>query len=147
MGDASTNLARSQDDVITLQQALACGLTRSAVRHRMQTGAWQRVFRGVFAVLPVRQPDRCRARAACLVAGLNALVSHGTAARLHGLDGFGPRRDEAVHVTRHDGTGHQRQGIVQHWASVAPEARTNIDGIAATAVARTVADVGSAATG
>src|SRR3954449_11264118 len=98
MGDVATGVARSQDDVITLQQALACGLTRSAVRHRLQGGAWLRLFRGVFAVLPVRDEERARARAACLIAGPDAIVSHVTAARLHKLDGLGPRQDGAVHL-------------------------------------------------
>jgi very-short-patch-repair endonuclease len=142
MGDAATKLARTQDDVITLQQALSCGLTRSAVRHRLYSGTWLRLFRGVFAVLPVRDEDRARARAACLMTDPDAIVSHVTAARLHKLDGLGPRRDNAVHITRHGRTGHQRQGIVQHWADVPPESRSDIDGIPGTTVSLTVADIG-----
>lgn len=142
MGERATGLAREQDDVITLQQALACGLTRSAVRHRLQSGAWQRVFRGVFAVLPVRNRDRALARAACLISGPDALASHVTAARLHKLDGLGPHRKEGVHITRSRGTGHQRTGLIQHWADVPVEARTDVEGIPSTALAWTVADVG-----
>ena len=83
-----------------------------------------------------------RHMAACLVAGPDAIVSHSTAARLSELDGLGPRRDGAVHLTRTAGTGHQRPGIAQHWADLPPHAWTDIDGIRCTAIAHTVADVG-----
>jgi predicted transcriptional regulator of viral defense system len=89
-------LAEFQQGVITLQQAYGAGLTRGAIRARVDGGRWQRVHPGVFAVFS-GQPGRVALLwAAVLWAGPGATLSHHTAAELHGL---APRSAQLLHVT------------------------------------------------
>jgi hypothetical protein len=104
--DALTALLTRQDGVISRDQALA-QLTEKAVRHRLATGRWRRVHRGVFvtytgpitdkqrnwiAVLAVPPDDRAdefgRGHPAYL-GGLSALIHRGlrgvTSSRVHVL--------------------------------------------------------------
>lgn len=90
------DLAEFQQGVITLQQAYGAGLTRGAIRARIDRGRWQRVHPGVFAVFS-GEPGRAAVLwAAVLWAGRGAALSHHTAAELHGL---APRPAQLMHVT------------------------------------------------
>jgi hypothetical protein len=94
MRDVSKLFAR-QDGVASTAQ-LSEQVPRGVVRQRIRTGEWERLGPGVVAVASADTWAR-RVRAAQLGAGPDAAVSHGTAARLHGLDGFD--RYEPVHLT------------------------------------------------
>jgi very-short-patch-repair endonuclease len=71
--------------VLSRGQALASGLTDAAVRAHLRAGRWQRALPGVYATFtgPLPWPARCWA--ALLYAGHDAVLSHDTAAALHGL--------------------------------------------------------------
>lgn len=84
-------MARMQNGVVTLDQALASGLTPSAVRWRVDHGQWQRLHRGVYVAHSGPVDDKARARAVLLRAGKRAALSHESALWVWGL-GSVPKR-------------------------------------------------------
>lgn len=78
-------LLREQHGVITRQQALAAGLSSKAIRARLDGGRWQRLQTGVYATFSGEPPRPALLWAAVLRAGPEAVLSHQTAAELHGL--------------------------------------------------------------
>ncbi|WP_205629623.1 type IV toxin-antitoxin system AbiEi family antitoxin domain-containing protein [Jiangella muralis] len=91
-----TAIAALQHGVISLQQAVAAGLTQRRVGWRVRSGRWQRVHARVYATSTGPLPFEALVWAAILRAGRGAVASHRTAAYLDGLcDDPGP----VVHVT------------------------------------------------
>ncbi|MCW4355781.1 DUF559 domain-containing protein [Hoyosella sp. YIM 151337] len=79
------------DGVITLQQALAAGLTRHQVKGRLRTGRWTRLYPGVYVATDRAVDAAVTLRAAVHAAGDSA-VAHGlSAAWWHGLLTHPPR--------------------------------------------------------
>lgn len=89
-------LCDRQHGVVTRAQALGSGLTLSAIRARLRSGRWQRVFDGVFTVFSGPLPRMAQLWAVLLRAGPGAMLSHDTAAEVVGL-ASGP--STVVHVT------------------------------------------------
>jgi hypothetical protein len=84
-----------QEGIVTRQQALAAGLSRDAIKARLDGGRWQRLHPGIYAVFTGEPSRRARLWAAVLYAGRDAMLSHQTAAEADGLD----TRRGAIHVT------------------------------------------------
>ena len=83
-----SRIAERQHGVVTRQQALHAGLSNSMVRARVQRGAWPQLYRGVYLVIsaqPSSVSHEARLWAAVLHCGRGAVLSHQTAAALHGL--------------------------------------------------------------
>lgn len=78
-------LLRYQAGVATRAQALGSGLSLGAIRHRVATGRWQRLYEGVYATFSGPVPRQARLWAAVLYAGAGAVLSHDTAAELQRL--------------------------------------------------------------
>src|SRR5512146_2823876 len=72
-------------------------MTRRQLRRRLASGAMVRVFPGVFRVAGAPQTWRQTLEALTTWAGKGAVLSHKTAARLHGFSHF--KDDEALEVT------------------------------------------------
>ena len=89
-------LARFQAGVVTRQQALASGLSTSAIVSKLRRGRWRQIYRGVYTTFTGPVNREAHLWAAVLYAGKGALLSHETAAELHGLPG---RRSPLIHVT------------------------------------------------
>lgn len=87
---------RAQHGVVTRKQALRAGLTEPAVRSRLRSGSWRQLYRGVY--LTYGGPPRRESSmwAAVLYCGRGAVLSHQTAAELHGLN---VKPHEKIHVT------------------------------------------------
>lgn len=98
MHDVSKIFAR-QDGVATVRQ-LAPVASRGLVRQRIRSGEWRRLGPGLVAA-PGTETWLRRIRAAQLSGGPDAAISHGTAGRLHGFDGFD--RYEPIHLTTCEG--------------------------------------------
>ena len=109
------DLVRRQAGVVTLGQAVACGVSAATVQRRARHKAWERLHPGVYLVGGHRLTDEARVRAACLWAGETAAVSGPAAAWWHGvLDRapatievtvprrFGPDGRPGVRVRRRD---------------------------------------------
>ncbi|HTX27800.1 MAG TPA: type IV toxin-antitoxin system AbiEi family antitoxin domain-containing protein [Streptosporangiaceae bacterium] len=79
------NLARHQSGVISRPQALRAGLSADMIRFRVSSGRWRQVHPGVYATFSGVPGRRAHLWAAVLSAGPGAMLSHETAAELHGL--------------------------------------------------------------
>lgn len=82
---------RKQHQVISREQAIACGMTDMAIRHRIRPGgAWQALFRGVYLAQTGEPGIRQRGMAALLYAGPGSVITGRAALRQHGLRGPDP---------------------------------------------------------
>ncbi|HEX4657447.1 MAG TPA: type IV toxin-antitoxin system AbiEi family antitoxin domain-containing protein [Streptosporangiaceae bacterium] len=82
--------------VITRAQALAAGMTRHAIQARLDSGRWQRLHVGVYAVYSGRPTRESLLWAAVLGVRSGGVLCHQTAAELHGLQDVGTGRK--IHV-------------------------------------------------
>lgn len=83
---ALTALLAEQRNVITRQQALACGMTNDALRSRLQPGGrWQKMLPGVYVAVTGTPTAEQREMAALLYAGPEAALTGPAALRRHGL--------------------------------------------------------------
>ncbi|MHB8873885.1 MAG: hypothetical protein ACYC8T_09400 [Myxococcaceae bacterium] len=73
-----------QQGMLTRSQALACGMTRDQVQHRLVTGNWTAVLEGVYRCGPPRHVWVDAVQAQVLRTG--GVVSHRCAAALWGMD-------------------------------------------------------------
>ncbi|MFC7447983.1 type IV toxin-antitoxin system AbiEi family antitoxin domain-containing protein [Rhodococcus daqingensis] len=90
-------LVDRQYGLVTAAQLHALGFPPSRTRQRVETGRWQRVLHGVYAITSGLLTREAILEAALLYGGTAALLSHRTAAELWGMapvDEAGP-----VHVT------------------------------------------------
>jgi hypothetical protein len=78
-------LLRYHAGVVTRAQAQEAGLSLGAIKHRVLTGRWQRIYPGVYATFNGPLPRQARLWAAVLYAGRGAVLSHDTAAELQRL--------------------------------------------------------------
>ena len=123
----------------------AAGFTYEEVRRRIRDGSLTPVRRGTYLEGPwpaeAHQRHRLAVQAAARELSPDAVISHVSAAVLHGLPTWRTclRR---VHATRNRSSGGRRSRRVHiHVASLAADAITTVDGISVTTVARTVVDV------
>jgi very-short-patch-repair endonuclease len=135
-------LARRQHGVVARRQLLELGLGRDALRHRLRVERLHRVYRGVYAVGHRRLSRSGWWMAAALAFGPAAVLSHRTAAAVHGL--LRPR-DGAAHVTVPGRGRSGLRGIVHHQVTAIPDSeRTAIDALPVMTVARTLLALASA---
>jgi very-short-patch-repair endonuclease len=139
-------LVERQHGVISRRQAAEHRLTRSGLAHRVRRGRWRRSLPGVYVVGPRRDPLLAAASAALQWGGPAAVLSHHTAARLHGLPLPGTRRPvpPAVHVMVARGrVSRRRAGLVCHRPRrlPGPDDVVRVGGLRVTTRARTVADL------
>jgi hypothetical protein len=87
---------RRQAGVISREQAVAEGLSTSAIARRLATGQWQHVYSRVYLAADRELTDEARLRAIGLWAGDNATLSGVAAAYWHKL---GPSTPSIVEVT------------------------------------------------
>lgn len=136
-------LSRAQNGVILTEQLYAAGLTRDAIRARVKRGRMVRLFRGVYTTGDPELMPLARATAAVLVLGAHAVLSHRSAAALHGLADPDPL---AVDVTVAGRGPRSRSGIHLHrTGQLDSRDITTHSNIAVTAVARTLIDFASEA--
>jgi hypothetical protein len=74
-----------QSGIAGRDQALGAGFSRRQIAHRLETGTWQRVYPGIYATFSGPVAHEARLWAAVRHAGDGAMVSHETAAELHGV--------------------------------------------------------------
>ena len=78
-------LAADQHGVVTIAQCRDAHLSERQIAHRVATGRWARLHRGVYLTVPGREGFLTRATAALLACSADAALSHESAAFLHGL--------------------------------------------------------------
>jgi hypothetical protein len=79
------DVAKSQEWVVSRGQALSAGMSRGSIASKVRSGRWQRVYPGVFALFTGPLPRLARLWAVVLWAGEDAVLSHQSAAELHGM--------------------------------------------------------------
>jgi very-short-patch-repair endonuclease len=126
-----------QDGVFTVQQAIDAGTSRKRVRRLLDRGAWVVVVGSVLAPATSVVTPVALARAAALAVGLGAVVSHLTAAYLHGLR---VPHDKAVHLIVGRDRRVRIENLRTHRVEIADAEVELVDGILRTTLSRTVLD-------
>ncbi|WP_421958116.1 type IV toxin-antitoxin system AbiEi family antitoxin domain-containing protein [Prescottella agglutinans] len=133
--------------IIRRAEALRRGAADHQLQRQCRTGAWRRLRPGRYApraefdALDARERHRLRAVETLRAAASDAVFSHQSAAVLHGLDLWNTPLAVA-HLTRSRPTGGRRTRHRHvHSATLRPDEITEVDGLAVTTVARTVADL------
>ena len=129
-----------QHGVISLAQLRALGFGARAVQRRAACGSLHRVHRGVYSPAPPELLSRNgRYLAAVLACGKGAVISHRSAAALHGLR---PTERANIDVTVPRRGRRRHEGIEVHRSTTLTAAdQTTVDGIPCTTVARTQLDL------
>ncbi len=129
--------AEGQHGVVAWWQLTRAGVTRKAVRVRLERGRLLPLHRGVYAVGHQQLRREGRWLAAVLAIGPGAVLSHREAAALHGIR---PSDRFAVDVTAGRGRAGTR-AIHVHRAKLDPADVTMLRRIPVTMVARTLLDL------
>jgi Protein of unknown function (DUF559)/Transcriptional regulator, AbiEi antitoxin len=132
--------AERQHALLTIPQLQLHGLSKAAVAKRAKDGRLYRIHRGVYAVGRPDLTQRGHWMAAVLACGPRAVLSHRSAAALHGIRQDNRSKTD-VSVPR--SSARSRATIDVH-ASLTLEAAdtTTIDAIPCTTIARTLIDLG-----
>jgi hypothetical protein len=115
-GRSWTALLHVQHGIVDREQALRAGFSRWQIEHRLESGAWQRAYPGVYATFSGRLSREAQLWAAVLRAGSGAMLSHETAAEVHRMIDTPVGQD--IHVTvplrRRPAQHRPTHGIVIH---------------------------------
>jgi hypothetical protein len=136
------------DDILTTRDLLDGGYDKGELQRLVRRGSLQRLRRGAYvrtaaAPPPASREEQHRRLVAAVTArtGPEAVVSHGSAAVLHGLPVWSGSIEQ-VHVTRSRSNGAKvRGGVAVHGATLPPAHVADVDGVRVTALARTVVDL------
>lgn len=114
---------QSQSGVVSREQARAAGFTEKAIAWRLRSGTWQRIHRGAYATFTGDLSREGRLWAAVLCVGPGAVLSHQTAAEVHGLtDKTSTRIHISVPAGQHPSRDRKIRGVVIHRSRyLAPE--------------------------
>ena len=137
---ALAGLANAQHAVFGLDQLRTLGLSARAIQNRATAGRVHRIHQTVYSLVPRELLKREGLyMAAVLACGPGAVLSHRSAARLHGLRDWGHTRIE-ITVPRRSRRSHD--GVLVHCSTSLTDAdATVVDGIPVTSVHRTLFDV------
>jgi very-short-patch-repair endonuclease len=136
---AIARIAGAQDNVIGREQLIAVGLGRGAIEHRVRAHWMQRMHQGVYLIGPAAPTRMARARAAAIACGDEAVISHRSAAGLHGLLA---ELGGEIDVTVVGRNAHRQAGIRLHRVSrMASQDVVTMSGLRITSIARTVCDL------
>jgi hypothetical protein len=86
-----------QHGIVDRSQALRAGFTRRQIEYRLTSAAWRCVYPSVYATFSGPLSREARMWAAVRVAGDGAMLSHQTAAEIHGI--IDKPLGTAIHVT------------------------------------------------
>jgi hypothetical protein len=105
---------QGQSAVVSRQQAREAGFTEEAIKWRLRSGEWRRLYRGAYATFTGNPSREAKLWAAVLRAGPGAVLSYETAAEVHGLIDK-PRSQIHVSVPADRRPGRQKiRGVVIH---------------------------------
>ena len=130
--------AAEHHGVIPLGFLETVGVTARQARLRVQVGEWQRVHAEVFVVAgaPLSFAQSATAALAAIPA---AVLSHHSAAQLHGFD----VHDDRIHLSVPHGARNRLEGGIVHQTTLPPAHRTRRQGLRVTSLERTVLDLSS----
>ena len=134
-------IAAAQHQVIKLAQLLDCGLTASGVRDRVAAQLLFRQYEQVYAAGRSDLTQRGHWMAAVLACGDDAVLSHASAAALHGIRSSAAA---TIDITVRRPSSLHHAGIRLHRRATFTAADvTVVDGIPVTSLARTLLDLAS----
>lgn len=134
----AARLASRQFGALSHHQAIACGLTDSAIATRIRKGQWRRVVVGVYVVAGSPDTWQQRAMVAQLAhAAVGGVLSHLTAAgaRAYLRPSFLP------HVSVPPTASHKARAAKVHRSAVPLVDRSRVDGLLVTSASRTICDL------
>lgn len=137
---AIASLGAGHHAVFGLDQLVELGLSPRAVQHRAASGRLHRIYAAVYSLVPRELlTRRGHWMAAALAYGPEAVVSHRTAATLHGLLDYNGAKTDVMVPGRHS----RRRGnvIVHSSTNLTPADLTTEDHVPCTTVARTLLDL------
>lgn len=137
---ALSELAREQHGPFSLDQLRELGLSARAVRHRAAGGRLHRIHQTVYSLVPRELLKREGLyMAAVLACGEDAVLSHRSAAVVHGVRDWG---HTTIEVTVPRRSRRKHAGVTVHCSTTLSEADvTEINNIPVTTVARTLFDL------
>lgn len=130
-------LAARQRGLIRRDQVGMCGFSAQRLQRRFSSNAWFRVYPGVYRIAGSPDDWKQQLKALSLWLG-DGVLSHHTAATLHGVSQFSPGRLEAT-VTH--GARSPPGVLIHRVPAIAARDITTIDGLAVTSVSRTLLDL------
>ncbi|HEX6455447.1 MAG TPA: type IV toxin-antitoxin system AbiEi family antitoxin domain-containing protein [Solirubrobacterales bacterium] len=132
-------LTRRQHGVVSREQLLALGFSRSAIEHRRRTGRLHPLARGIYSVGRSHLTREGRWMAAVLACGPGAALSHRSAAALWG---FGAEHEDYIDVSVKRASEARLPGIRCHRRpTLAAEAITRRQNIPVTEPVQTFLDL------
>ncbi|MFF0817273.1 type IV toxin-antitoxin system AbiEi family antitoxin [Rhodococcus sp. NPDC003318] len=129
--------AEVQDGYFTAAQARACGFSAEEMADAVVSGTWAQPDLGLFRLSPWRAGDLDEV-ARCCVRLDGAVVSHQSAAELHGLGHLHP---SFLHVTAPDETHLRLDRVAVHHCDLAAEDTEHTGAFLITTPLRTVLDL------
>lgn len=130
-------IANRQGGAITRIQLTGLGVTRGQIQHRVRRGRWDPIRKLGYRILPAESHEDHLLSAIALLP--NAVVSHHSAASLHG---FPALRKTEPHVSVHSRTTHHFPGVEVHRChDLADSHVTTVAGLPVTSVERTIVDL------
>lgn len=128
---------RVNGGVITRKEAVAIGMAPSTLHDWVRLGYLAQAGHGIYVLPGVLDSEGTTLRAA--TTALDAVVSHGSAGRLYGVDGLDPSRiSVSVPVRR----SNRFEGVTVHQLTdLAPEHTTRLIGLPITTPVRTIVDL------
>lgn len=133
--------------ILTRAQAHRDGISDAQLQRAVKRGELHRIAAGIYMrvdhyrELDTRARHRHTALATAEACGPGAIVSHVSAAVMHGLD-CGGLGLNVVHVTRNRSSGGRKSATFHlHPAPLVPEEIVLVDGVATTSLARTFVDI------
>lgn len=133
-------VAGRQGGCLSRDQALALGFPSSTIGRRISSGAWEAVHPGVYVLGGAERTRVTDLWGAVLAAGEGAVVSHESAALIHGAEKLPVI---PISLTAHHGAHHRLRHVTVHQIDdVAPAHLGRWNGLAVTTPARTVIDLG-----
>lgn len=135
------SLAAASGGVVSVRQAVSAGILRQAVEHEVAVGRLLAMHPGVYRSAGTPPSHRLDVLAAVTAAGPAAVVSHRSAACLHGLPAGSV---DVVEITVPHHLRPRLRGVDVHRSLRLPDShRRRIDGLPVTSVERTLADIGA----
>lgn len=134
-------VAERQGGAFTFAEAIAVGFSKATVGRRVRSGAWRRLYSGVYTIAGAPTTRMLELWSAVLGSGRDSVVSHESAALLHGAEGL-----PEVPITLTAAHGHHQHlaGVVVHQIDdLTTRQRTAIGRLPVTSPARTVVELGA----
>jgi Transcriptional regulator, AbiEi antitoxin len=108
-------LIHNQEGIVRRPQLIDAGMSASAIQRHIASGRWRRLGDGVYATFTGKSIRDAKLWTVALLAGPGALLSHETAAELHGFaEKVSPKIHVSVRADRDPGRSFPMRGVVIH---------------------------------